>query len=217
MGRCDNAKTVRRQIIERRTLAGIKTKLLDPQAIEIAVEEARRALSERRNAAAAEEGQLRRRLGEVVRALDRIVDAIADGTPARQLRQRMEDLEAERARIEERLSAMDAEMAEVPAVPHPRIAEAYRRRVEGLETLLGEEGSEALEALELVRGLIERIVIVPDVSAPNGVWLEISGDLARLLVLSERGQQKAPAAIAVGACQLSVDAGTGFEPVTFRL
>ena len=68
-----------------------------------------------------------------------------------------------------------------------------------------------------MRGLIERVTIVPDGSAPEGIWLEIEGDLAQLLSLSAPGQAKAPRLGAMGAVQLSVDAGTGFEPVTFRL
>ena len=38
-----------------------------------------------------------------------------------------------------------------------------------------------------------------------------------LLVFSVSEQAKAPRLGAMGAVQLSVDAGTGFEPVTFRL
>jgi cell division protease FtsH len=88
------------------------------------------------------------------------------------------------------------------------LAEAYRRRVETLERALGEASAEAQEALDLVRGLIERVTIVPDGSAPDGIWLEIEGDLAQLLSFSASGQAKAPVAGAMGAVQLSVDAGT---------
>jgi hypothetical protein len=63
--------------------------------------------------------------------------------------------------------------------------------------------------VNLVRGLIERVTIVPDGSAPDGIWLEIEGDLAQLLSFSVSGQAKAPRLGAMGAVQLSVDAGTG--------
>ena len=127
------------------------------------------------------------------------------------------EAEAERLRIEERLASLASAAQAVPIVPHPKIAESYRRPVEELEGLLGETSTEASEALEVVRGLIERVTIVVDGLAPDGIWLEIQGDLAHLLTFSEARQQKPPKVLAVGGLQLSVDAGTGFEPVTFRL
>lgn len=98
------------------------------------------------------------------------------------------------------MARLTAEAATVPTIPHPRIAEAYRRRVETLELALGEGSPEAQEALDLVRGLIERVTIVPDGSAPDGIWLEIEGDLAELLVFSVSGQAKAPKAGRHGGC-----------------
>jgi len=215
--RCDNSKTVARPVIERRILSGLKERLLSPEAIAAAVEEARRRLAEGREEAAKEESRLRRRAAELFRGINRMIDLVIAGTPAETVRDRIAADEAERVRIETRLAELAAEAASVPTVPHPRIADAYRRQVEELEEVLDDDSTEAREALEVVRGLIQRVTIVPDASAPAGVWLEIAGDLAVLLRFSEAGQQKAPKAGAVGASQLSVDAGTGFEPVTFRL
>jgi len=211
MARCDNSKTVARQVIERRILAGLKDRLLAAEAIEGAVEEARKALLDRRQDAAAEEGRLRRRSGELARAINRMIDLVIEGTPAAMVKERMAEAEAEaeRCRVDEQLARLAAEADTVPTIPHPRIAEAYRRRVETLERALGEESPEAQEALDLVRGLIDRVTIVPDGSAPEGIWLEIEGDLAQLLRFSEAGQAKAPRLGAMGAVQLSVDAGTG--------
>ena len=216
-GRCENSRTVDRHMVERRILSGLRDNLLSPVAIEAAVEEARLALAETNREADAQEGRLRRRLGEVVRSLDRFVDAIADGAPVRQLKGKMEELEAERVQIERQIEAISLDRSVMPTVPHPRIAEAYRRRVEDLSMLLVGESVEAQEALNVVRSLIGHVEIVLDAQAPDGVWLEISGDLGQLLHFSERGQAKAPSADALGALQLSVVAGTGFEPVTFRL
>ena len=217
MARCDNSKTVARQVIERRILAGLKDRLLTAEAIEGAVEEARKALADRRQETAAEESRLRRRSGELARAINRMIDLVIEGTPAAMIKDRMAEAEAERLRVDAQLARLTAEADTVPTIPHPRIAEAYRRRVETLERALGEASAEAQEALDLVRGLIERVTIVPDGSAPDGIWLEIEGDLAQLLSFSASGQAKAPRLGAMGAVQLSVDAGTGFEPVTFRL
>jgi hypothetical protein len=129
MARCDNSKTVARQVIERRILAGLKDRLLTAEAIEGAVEEARKALADRRQDTAAEESRLRRRSGELARAINRMIDLVIEGTPAAGVKDRMAEAEAERCRVDEQLARLAAEADMVPTVPHPQIAEAYRRRV----------------------------------------------------------------------------------------
>jgi hypothetical protein len=50
-----------------------------------------------------------------------------------------------------------------------------------------------------VRGLIAPVTVVVDDTAPEGIWLEIKGDLAQLLCFSEGAHQKAPGASAISA------------------
>ncbi|WP_207541116.1 hypothetical protein [Sabulicella rubraurantiaca] len=77
--------------------------------------------------------------------------------------------------------------------------------------MLGGDSPEAREALKVVRSPIRRVKILPDPAAPNGVWLEIEGDLAVVLRASASAKQaKTPKAVALGVLQVSVDAGTGF-------
>ena len=67
----------------------------------------------------------------------------------------------------------------LPPADNPRKIADFRVvhcRLETLKRALGEESPEAHEALDLVRGLIDRVTIVPDGSAPEGIWLEIEGD-----------------------------------------
>ena len=74
------------------------------------------------------------------------------------------------------------------------------------------------EATWTIRLMIESITLAPRQDGP-GLDALLKGDLARLLVLCVAGfgQTKAPGAFALGGLSLSVVAGTGFEPVTFRL
>ncbi len=64
----------------------------------------------------------------------------------------------------------------------------------------------AREAIQLLRDLIDHIVVTPT-QRPEPVGLQVVGNLAALLV---------DAPIGVGALK-SVVAGVGFEPTTFRL
>ena len=113
---------------------------------------------------------------------------------------------------------------------HPNAAEIYRAKVATLEASLNAPEIKA-EASDALRALIDRVVLTPDTNAPDRLRAELHGDLAEILRLGEAGDARS---IATGgsieiACneklprtgvlrsQLSVVAGTGFEPVTFRL
>ena len=70
-------------------------------------------------------------------------------------------------------------------------------------------------ARELVRGLIEAIVLIPE---GGRLRVEVRGELAAILRLSGTGKEKAPAdGPELLVVQVKMVAGTGFEPVTFRL
>ena len=101
-----------------------------------------------------------------------------------------------------------------PTLFHPRLAQVYREKVEDLLDAYTNEASRA-QAQETIRRLIERIVLTP----VNGkLQVEMTGDLAAMLTINqERGRKKAPKRTAAEALQVKLVAGTGFEPVTFRL
>jgi site-specific DNA recombinase len=105
--------------------------------------------------------------------------------------------------------------APVPVTLHPRLAEGYREKIERLERLL--EGSDQDEAREIVRSMIDRVVLTP---RADGRRLDATlyGALATLLLVSaEVAGNKKPSAAGPSEGQLSVVAGAGFEPAAFRL
>ncbi len=112
-------------------------------------------------------------------------------------------------------------------VLHPNLPELYRRKVETLETALKDPAA-AAAAMEALRGLIEAIEVFP--GAKRGeISVQLRGDLAAFLYLGEPGGAGGPnsktAVLRVengrsgrtGEVMGTLDAGTGFEPVTFRL
>ena len=115
----------------------------------------------------------------------RVVGTLQEGTPYG-LRQsgsssftllRINELEAERRAIEARLPSRDAD--EVRTL-HPRTAERYKQRVADIHTALSKGDKAAREAVELVRELIDRIVVTPtDDGEP--MKLELVGNVAALL------------------------------------
>jgi site-specific DNA recombinase len=67
------------------------------------------------------------------------------------------------------------------------------------------------EAATALRSLLAEIRLIPD---GGELIIELVGELAAILAL---GNEKRPRDVSTGANQLTLVAGTGFEPVTFRL
>ena len=109
---------------------------------------------------------------------------------------------------------VEATEPSVPALFHPKLAQVYRDKVEDLLAAYSSEARRT-QAQEIIRGLIEHVVLTP----VDGVLrVEMTGDLAAMLTISQAGGRKnTPGAAASGVRQVKLVAGTGFEPVTFRL
>ena len=99
---------------------------------------------------------------------------------------------------------------------HPRLAEIYAEKIQQLEDALNDPTIRA-EAAGVLRSLIDRIELHPR-GEGQGIAATLFGDLAEILALcADPGRKKKlPEAVASGS-PLSVVAGVGFEPTTFRL
>ena len=95
---------------------------------------------------------------------------------------------------------------------HPALATIYRNKVERLEASLNEPGT-GREAFELLRGLIDSIILTP--AADGKLEIELRGDLAEILAVSQAAKTRASSK--EKALQIKMVAGVGFEPTTFRL
>ena len=128
---------------------------------------------------------------------------------AASLRTRLDKLEARQKKLRTEIEAAGAPPA--PVQLHPNAAEIYRAKVAELEAALNDPEIKA-EASEALRALIERIVLTPDADAPQGLRVELYGDLAMILRLGnaqplpKAGNTKLPGTGVLGS-QLSVVAG----------
>jgi site-specific DNA recombinase len=128
--------------------------------------------------------RLRSENERVGRQIDRLVDALADGEPAARVTGKLKELERRRLELDRELKTSAAPAPRL----HPNIAEVYRRKVEELHDALRAE--DAGPARELVRGLIEAIVLLPE---DGRLRVEVRGELAAILKLSGCANEKAPA------------------------
>ena len=155
-GTCTNRKGVRRAPLEELILEGLRQRLMAPEMVEEFVaafhEEVNR---QRRDETAARAGK-ERELAEVTRKLDKLIEALIEGYRTAGLQQRLEELEARKAALEQELAADPPP----PVRLHPNLAQVYRAKVERLHEALADPGLRD-EALGILRGLIERVVIHP--------------------------------------------------------
>ena len=159
---------------------------------------------QRREETAARVGK-ERELAEVTRKLDKLIEALIEGYRAPGLQQRLDDLEARKAALEQELAADPPP----PVRLHPNLAQVYRAKVERLHEALADPGLRD-EALGILRGLIERAVVRPagDSSATDGLQVEIVGEIVKMIELGLDAKQAALPTEA--ACSVKVVAGARF-------
>ena len=210
-GSCANGRGIRRAVLEERVLAGLKEQLMVPEAAAEAMrawaEETNRLNRERRASGKTD----RQELAAVKKKMKAMIGVIEDGGYVRGMVDRLRELEARQDELEARLAAAPAAVPDV----HPNIADIYRRKVERLAVALDNHG-ERDEAAAAIRGLIERIVLTPGI-AWGETDAKLVGDLGTILEWTGAGDRRRQVGAQVPKMSVSVVAGAGFEPATFRL
>ncbi|WP_138933221.1 recombinase family protein [Roseovarius arcticus] len=214
-GTCDNRKTIRRIDLEERVLNGMRQRLMTPEMITTFVEtyqeETRKGKCDAKAARVKTEHDLR----AATREIDNIVEAIAKGMFQASMKAKMDALEARKAELEGALATLPEEDT---VLLHPGLADLFRKKVEDLVTSLNDPGIKT-EAGELLRSLIEKIILTPADDAPNGHLISLQGELAGILSFCDKdiGTNANARSRATGVRQVTMVAGVGFEPATFRL
>ena len=211
-GLCGNDRTIMRHELETRVLGGLKERLMAPELVEAFIAEFNATLATEAGTRRQETVQAQARLVATERKIASILKAVEDGLYNPSMKQRLTALEAEKTELQKQLAEMPVA---TPIVPHPNLPAVYRRKVERLTETLADSAIRT-EAMVVVRSLIDRIVLRPRTG--GGLDIQLHGDLVEILTLCEEKapKSKSPAEGSAGGL-LSVVAGAGFEPTTFRL
>lgn len=205
-GTCSHGRKYYVEAIEALTVEGLKGELRKPRMIAeyVATYQAER----KRLASDATNRRIRleKRLGEIDREIDRLVDAIATGSaPAAAVGKRLMSLEADQLNVKNELDqeALDADVVAL----HPAAITRYLAQIEGLSNALTVGGDISVGSpAKAFRELVESVVVYP-VAPREPLQIEIKGYLAELT--DDRGLKP--------ACRLSggsVVAEEGLEPPT---
>ena len=151
------------------------------------------------------DAEVRRALTKIEQKIEGLYDAIADGLRTEGLKARLIAMEEERAALKARLDAAPA----ARPLFHPNLADAYRQKVDALQTSLNDDEARP-QAIEILRSLIERVDVRWEGGEPVA---DLSGDILKLIALPSK-ESELDADI---GRSVKVVAGVGFEPTTFRL
>jgi hypothetical protein len=201
-GLCGNTRTITRGELEARVLAGLKDRLLAPDLVKEFVQEFNAEIERHRAAAKVRCLAQARSLAEIERKIGSMIKAIEDGMYHAAMKQRMAQLEADRGALI--AGAVTIEAPKVEVLVHPNLPELYRRKVSELERLL-EAGAERDEARDLIRCMIDRVVLTPRETA-SGLDATLYGELGAILAICAAATTGATPPSKKGS-QLSVVAG----------
>jgi site-specific DNA recombinase len=206
-GTCGNLLTIRRDVLEASVLSGLRTHLMTPELAKEFAAEYHRELN-RLNAV--REGDYERQkeeLDRVEQQIRAVIEAIKDGLRTPGMKDELFALEARKRELAAKVKQTPAPRPRL----HPKLADLYRQRVERLHEELNrvELRSEAAHAL---RGLIDQVRLAPE---KGRLEIELVGDLAGILALS--ADSKKLVTEDRDELQVTLVAGIGFEPMTFRL
>ena len=229
-GTCSNRKTIKREQLEQDVLNALKSHLMEPDLCDLFCKEYTAHMNDLRRSHNAALDGYRKEHKSVVKKLDQMVDAIADGAPVAPIKDKMHALENRRVE----LSAMLEDVVEAPPLLHPSMAARYHEEVRDLMEVLNKPDSRQ-EAASLIRTLIEKIELSYD-EGEDRLVADLHGDLAGILAISadhpphnkidetEIAKQKAlltadeaDRSALFGDHKVKLVAGAGFEPATFRL
>ena len=212
-GTCDNRLNIRRDELEARVLHALRGYLMDPALFKEFCDEFTRQMNRRRMEARASLDVARAEVKRIDRELERLVQHIAEGHgEGRAIGKRIAALEGRQDELSRALAAAE----EPPPVLHPSMAVIYRERVTGLYEALQQVGTRA-EAADVIRSLVSEIILTP---SAGELLVDLRGDLAGILAVASSDKQKPGFLSEAGPellSQVMMVAGTGFEPVTFRL
>ena len=177
-GTCTNKLTISRLEVEARVLSALQEKLMRKDFFEEFCREFAKEMNRLRMEQRAGQASAKRELERVNRDIQKVIEAIKAGYAGRELKREMDDLQAKK----ETLVAQLAGANEPPPLLHPSMAGLYRSKVEELAAALQREDTR-LEASEMLRGLIDSIVLIPE---EGQLRIELRGNLAAMLTAAQQ-------------------------------
>ena len=172
---CCNRARPRQPQIEALVMDALGRQLMQPELAEAFAKEFARSWAEKQKLTRGDTNQHNRDLKMVDKRIGHLIDALAEGIRMPDIQTRLADLERQRTELSAVLASSTAVVPLIPA----NLAETYRDKLARLGLALA--GPDNTAALEIARGLIEKIVISPPAKPGDPPGIDLIGDLANML------------------------------------
>ncbi|MCB1387009.1 MAG: recombinase family protein [Nitratireductor sp.] len=209
-GACSNSRTILREDLERRVLAGLKERMMAPEVAAAAMrayaEETNRLNRERRSNGDAWKAEM----VKVEKQIRGIIEAIKEGMFHPSMKDEMDTLEARKAELAELLADAPDDTPDIL----PSASAIYAKKVAALTGALARP-DERPQAAAALRMLIEKIVLTPGPERGE-IFATLHGELRTILEWTERQaigkatKRNTPGAGLAGV-SVSMVAGAGFN------
>ena len=208
---CGNKLSVRKGALEQAAMAVLQHHLFTEDHAKIFMETFNREVAKITGNQVDRDQALKSRLGVIETELEHLSANLLTGLLSPTLMKMLSDREAEKADLENRLARSVQAQPVAQILPHPVLVQKFREKIGALRETLNESVIRT-EAAELMDQLIESVTIYPD--GANGPEAEVVARVADLVAYATNDN----AASKGGDCSsITVVAGVGFEPTTFRL
>jgi site-specific DNA recombinase len=198
-GRCDNHLTIRRDEVEARVLRALHEKLLQQDLFKEFCDEFTREMNRLRMEHRAGLSAAEREIERIEARRKKLIEMVMEGVPPSEVKDELTANASRREALTARVAAADAP----PPLLHPEMAGLYRQKVTALAEAL-EHPETRTEASEALRGLIDAIVLTPNLGE---LQIELKGNLAAMLGAAqnakwspETGDLSLQVVMVAGAC-----------------
>ena len=210
-GSCSNTVSVRKGPLETATLSILQHQLLTEDHARLFAEEFQRELARLTSTSARQDQSIIDRLAVVTREIDTLAANMLAAVASPALLKLLGDRESEKARLEKQLSMPTAVAPSATILSHPAVQQLFKEKVSWLREALDAETVRG-EAAEILSTLIESVTIYPH--GRDGPEAEVVAKVADLVAFATNDNAAREGGM---SSSMVVVAGTGFEPVTFRL
>lgn len=203
-GTCTNNSSFSSKLLHSEVLKRLSVHLQEPELLKEFNQLYHEQRHELKLAKVKERSSMMRRLTEVERQIEAVLNAVLNGMYHNGLKAKMTALEAEKKDLNILLEAKDDNVIDV----HPNLASHYAQKIDDLHTSLLSDSETELrqQAIKTLRTLVEKVFVSRDPNTKE-LELEIHGKLSEIMHFMNNQQIKT---LHSDECRVSMVAGAGF-------